>query len=218
VPTPPPDPHIDLTLFDRSPRLTSAWTRAFERWPEVTVACSTLVDLPPHEAVVAAGNSYGVMDGELDLVMAERWPGLAHNVSSALQTQNGYVAVGSAVVVYPERPEQHPVCVYAPTMRRPMRLYGQDGYMNVFDATLGSLWALHRADPRRRWRLAMPGLGAGAGGVPPAIVAALMAEAWGRWRARFAPVSGRPYMERSEERLLRCMEAREPASSSTEAT
>lgn len=200
-----PDSAIELVLFDHNINLVRAWGKHFAAWPEVKIVHTKLQDLESVDAVVAAGNSYAMMDGELDLVMAEHWPGLQNKVFDALAKRGGYAPVGSAFVTEPAKPGQ-PYCVYAPTMRRPMNLAGIT--TNVFDATWAALWAIHNYDEAKRWKLAMPGLGSGAGHVPPETVAALMCEAWRMFRARNAMLIGKEAALRREASLMRAVEGK----------
>jgi hypothetical protein len=53
---------LKLHLVDSNPFVVSAWSAAFESFPEVTIHCGEML-LVAHNAVVSPANSYGFMDG-----------------------------------------------------------------------------------------------------------------------------------------------------------
>lgn len=57
---------IQLVLVDRQAPLVRAWERAFGEYPEVTVVQGDFFARPA-DAMVSPANSFGIMDGGLDL-------------------------------------------------------------------------------------------------------------------------------------------------------
>lgn len=198
-----PDPTIDLLLFDISSAMVGAWRAQFAADPGVQVLRCDLDELPEVDAVVAAGNSYGVMDGGLDAVMAHDWPGCDRDVARALAARGGYLPVGQALMVATSAPDQ-PAIVYTPTMRRPTPLTGRES--QIYDATWAALWATALHADGARVRLAMPGLGTGVGQVSCVRAAALMHEAWKWFRARRSATVGVTSALHREGQLQRALE------------
>lgn len=175
-------PH--LLLFDQHPAVISAWRKHFAA-DAVTIVRCRFEDLEqqakvhhhkPLDAFAAAGNSYGVMDGTLDLAMAEHRSGLQSGLRQVIQREHhGYLPVGTAAWVPCADFSGASACIYAPTMRQPMSLHGHE-QLNVFDA----MWSILReaAQHPEVQLLAVPGLGTGAGAVRPEVSAALMHEAY----------------------------------------
>ncbi|ACZ29599.1 Appr-1-p processing domain protein [Xylanimonas cellulosilytica DSM 15894] len=160
-----------LTLFDLNAALCKAWATAFAGVPAVTVTHTALEDLPAHDVLVTAGNSHAIMDGGLDLAVRDL---LGVRVQDAVQWQaatslGGPIPVGSCVTV-PTGHDRFPWLVYAPTMLTPQPIPPS----HVLLATLAVL--TNRYDDGQT--IAIPGLGAGTGGLAPDVVAQTMRTAW----------------------------------------
>jgi hypothetical protein len=109
-----------------------------------------------------AGNSYGLMSGGLDLVMAKRFPGVEDRVQLC-----GFIPVGEAVRV-PTGDPQYPYLVYAPTMETAKSVIGTDNAYRAMRAIL------RVADDG----VIIPGLCSGVGRMPLLEVASQMAQAY----------------------------------------
>lgn len=119
----------------------------------LTLKCNGLLD---GAASVAAGNSYGIMDGGLDLVMRDvHGVALQHSVQRQIcERHGGLLPVGSAVgVVAPDAQ----YIVYAPTMLVPMDIRGT---CNVY---LAARAAVRQAVGAGYHTIYMPLLGTGTG-------------------------------------------------------
>ncbi|QAY70017.1 macro domain-containing protein [Xylanimonas protaetiae] len=161
-----------ITLFDHNDALCAAWREAFADVPDVTVAHTSLTDLPAHDVLVTAGNSHAIMDGGLDLAVRDL---LGQHVQDRVQWQaaaslGGTIPVGACVTVRTGH-ERFPWLVYAPTMRTPQTIPPS----NVLLATLA---VLTNPYDDAQHTIAIPGLGAGAGGLAPDVVARTMRTAW----------------------------------------
>ena len=163
-----------LVLIDLDEELTRAWRTEFDEWAGDVEIRTAPIDsaLAEVDAVVSAGNSYGEMNGGVDLAVAKALPQAQHRVWQQLEEQHfGYQPVGTAAIV----PTGEPGCrwlIYAPTMRVPMPLTnGRD--IAIHDALWATLVAITRHNRRvaaedRISSLACPGFGTGYGKVPPA--------------------------------------------------
>ncbi len=114
------------------------------------------IDLSRNDAIVAAGNSFGIMDGSLDEAMNHCYPGVERAVQEAIcEKYFGELPVGCAVSV----PLHRGRMIYAPTMQVPMNITHT---ANVYYAMLAVLRLEKCANT-----LYVPLLGAGAGGLSP---------------------------------------------------
>lgn len=120
----------------------------------------------PNSCVVAAGNSFGIMDGGLDKAMID-----VHGIELQNRVQekiavlyDGELPVGHAVTVPlwdDEESEGCPMLLYAPTMQVPMSI---EHTANVYYAMRESLYV---ARMLKCERLYTPLMGCGAGGLTP---------------------------------------------------
>ncbi len=169
-----------VTFVDLDPEI--AWVfrdAAQEADVDVDVACGSIHDIDV-DAVVAPTNSFGFMDGGLDLTHVLHFGDhVQQRVVAAIGTDfHGELLVGQATVVRTEDPRQ-PFLIAAPTMRVPMRL--PPDTVNPYLAMRAVLLAAAR-HPEPIRSVAVPGLGTGVGRMPPAVAAHQMARAVRRFR------------------------------------
>lgn len=169
---------MNLIFVDLQPEVVSAWREQFAGYSEVSVQSGSIFDVEC-DALVSPANSFGFMDGGLDMSISRYF---GWHVQERLQEliqdkHHGELLVGTAEIV----PTDHPLIPYvisAPTMRVPMIL---DETVNVYLATRAViLLASHGRFPDGRpisetvRTIAVPGMGTGVGRVPPAICARQM--------------------------------------------
>ena len=122
-------------------------------------------------ALVSPANSFGFMDGGIDLYYSQR---LGWHVQTRLQEQikslpMQELLIGQALAVPTDR-EQYPWLISAPTMRTPCVL-SDEMLANVYLATkAATLCTLDRGYES----MAFPGMGTGTGGVKAEVAAKLM--------------------------------------------
>lgn len=132
---------------------------------KISLLCASyeqLVQSLPMEkrcGLVAAGNSFGIMDGGLDLAMARvHGPTLPQRIRQRIAAEyHGELPVGCAITAE----VAGAVIIYAPTMQVPMLL---GGTANVYYAMAAAIREGEAADCSV---LYVPLLGAGAGGLHP---------------------------------------------------
>jgi len=165
-----------LTLFNTNKDLCNAWAKEFSTeiaCGKVRVLCTDLHNLPKHQFTATAGNSYGIMDGGIDLAFRNI---LGLEVQDKVQWfiaqyYHGFLPVGEAVVVE----TKHEKCgnlIYAPTMEYPMTV----NEWSAFKAMLAIL--VRTVQIGNVESLAVCGLGTGIGGVPPELAAKMMKKAY----------------------------------------
>lgn len=163
-----------ILLRDRNERLVDAWLAAFADVPSVSVSETDFFS-EPADAVVSPANSFGVMDGGLDLLLRATLDGIEAAVQSIIVAKHhGELPVGVAEVVPTSHP-RWPYLVCAPTMRVPENI-GRS--VNAYLAFRAALLAVARfnaseSGPGIRSML-VPGLGTGVGRLDPQRCAAQM--------------------------------------------
>ena len=175
---PPPPWGFRLHLVDVSAALVHEWRRAFADHPEVWIAQAGILGHAWGSAVVSPANSYGFMDGGIDLVYVNHFgPQLQRQVQDAIARRpGGLLPVGGSLVVR-TGDECNPHLIVAPTMETPERVPPQHAY-RAMRAALRAAWE-HRDVV---FDLCCPGLCTGVGGVPPDMAAREMAAAYCDWR------------------------------------
>jgi O-acetyl-ADP-ribose deacetylase (regulator of RNase III) len=169
---------LSLHLRDMNPDVASAWQKAFAGEPFVQISCGHIFDVQA-DAIVSPANSFGYMDGGIDLVYSQLF---GYQLESRLQallleSHFGELPVGQALIL----PTEHaaiPFLVSAPTMRVPSSIARS---MNVYLAFRAALIAVLEHNTRSTpliLTLLVPGLGTGVGEVPPDRAARQMKAAY----------------------------------------
>jgi hypothetical protein len=121
---------------DQSTRLVDAWRVAFSHMPSVSVFEGDYLE-KPSDALVSPANSFGIMDGGIDLAIREH---LGYGIENTMQSvvlskYHGEMPVGCADVVETGS-KSHPFLVVAPTMRIPERVARSLNAYHAFRAIL----------------------------------------------------------------------------------
>jgi O-acetyl-ADP-ribose deacetylase (regulator of RNase III) len=169
-------PSINLHTFDAA--MAAAWRKAFSDVPGVIVVEGDILE-GRCDAVVSPANSFGFMDGGIDLAY-RRYFGL--DLQSRVQTKirsefHGELPVGQAMVV-PTGHETVPYLVAAPTMRIPDRVDDTVNAYLAFRAALLAVLAHNDADNAPIKSLRAPALATGIGAMPLARAAHQMHSAY----------------------------------------
>jgi O-acetyl-ADP-ribose deacetylase (regulator of RNase III) len=120
------------------------------------------------DAVVSPANSFGFMDGGIDLVYARRWPGVEAQLQNRIRMLGGELLVGQAIEIPTYESDIHWV-IAAPTMRIPMRLE-----LDSINPYLATKAAVALAKARGFERILIPGMGTGVGEMDVKIAAGQM--------------------------------------------
>ena len=157
-----------ILLIDHSRPLCLAWSQAFTPFPSVEVVEGDFFSRDA-DAMVSPANSFGIMDGGLDLaIRSALGPSLQGDVQRViLERHHGEIPVGAAEMV-PTGHARWPRLVVAPTMRIPESVAHT---LNAYIAFRAVLLAVrrHNADnPTEPIRtLLVPGLCTGIGAMDP---------------------------------------------------
>ncbi len=164
-----------LHIRDRNAALVDALRREFGGVANVEVTCGDIFDVTA-DAVVSPANSFGFMDGSIDLAYSKRfgWD-LQDRLQDLLRKEHaGELPVGQAVIVETYASDI-PWLVSAP-MRVPTDV---SETVNAYLSFRAALLAVqrHAQEPRIETVLS-PGLCAAIGRMPPERAARQMAAAW----------------------------------------
>lgn len=153
-----------LILVDPKLELCQYWEQAFLNLPNVEIIQGTFEKLPQFDCIVSAANSFGLMDGGVDLAIANFF---GHDLVNRVQQQIleeylGEQPVGTSLIVE-TRHIKHPFIAHTPTMRVPQPIAHTD---NVYWAMWAMLLAVrkhNRQNSKLIEIIACPGLGTSAG-------------------------------------------------------
>lgn len=180
-----------LILVDPRPDLCAEWKAQFDGLTgdaanvfggvpgSVSIVNGYFEDLPAFDCMVSAANSFGLMDGGVDLAIT-RFFGrqLEMRVQARILDEwLGEQPVGTSFIIDTGN-TRHPFLAHTPTMRVPMQITRTD---NVYLAMWAMLLAVRRHNATASLPIqtvACPGLGTATGRVPAREAARQMAAAW----------------------------------------
>lgn len=162
-------PSIFLHTFDSD--MQSVWKKAFDGVQGVSIVEDDILT-GTCDAVVSPANSFGYMDGGIDLAYL-RFFGIELQSKVQQRIKNdfhGELPVGQAMVV-PTGHENIPYLVAAPTMRIPDKIGETVNVYLAFRAALLAVLAQNHRSPNSINTLRFPALGTGVGSMPLARAA-----------------------------------------------
>ena len=155
-----------ILLIDHGPGQVSAWQTAFEDIPCVTALEADYFS-ETADAMVSPANSFGIMDGGLDLAIRDHL-GVSTQKSvqeAILEHHHGELPIGAAVIVETGH-KRWPFLVAAPTMRIPENVSNTTNACVAFRAVLLAVRKHNEnANGPKIHSLLCPGLGTGIGGL-----------------------------------------------------
>ncbi|MCI0998964.1 macro domain-containing protein [Ochrobactrum sp. C6C9] len=154
---------MKIILCDRNRAVVDAW-----RAISLDAECGSIFDHPA-DAIVSPANSFGFMDGGIDLAYSEHFGwGVQEEVQSLIQREfDGELLIGQALSVKTGAPD-FPTLISAPTMRIAMIIPDPN---HIRMATKAAIKEALRIGAKS---VAIPGMGAGCGQVRPEWVACMM--------------------------------------------
>lgn len=169
----------EIFLIDSSAELAEAWSTAFSKIPEVTAIAGDYFQQPA-DAIVSPANSFGIMDGGLDLAIRNE---LGYSVESKIQKvilekYHGELPIGCAEIVKIDH-NSWKFMISAPTMRIPETVDHTINAYLAFRAILLAIENLNKASGTRTiGSLVCSGLGTGYGRMSPKRCAGQMLMAY----------------------------------------
>ncbi|NEO84542.1 MAG: phage tail protein [Spirulina sp. SIO3F2] len=173
-----PNP-LQLILVDPIAALCDAWQLEFAGLSQVSVVNGHFEDLTDYDCMVSAGNSFGLMDGGVDLAII-RYFGLElmdRVQAHILKHFRGEQPVGTSVIL-PTGHSQHPYLAHTPTMRVPMPIAQTDNVYLAMWAMLLAVWHHNQTQAPPIQIIACPGLGTATGQMSFQRAAKQMARAY----------------------------------------
>lgn len=155
-----------IYLIDRSPLLVQGWKEQFADCPSVEAIAGDYFDKPA-DALISPANSFGIMDGGIDLAIREV---LGFTVETKLQEviderYHGELPVGCAEIIETNNPQWR-YLIAAPTMRIPEPIPFTIHPYLAFRAVLVAVKNFNKAQGKREIAsLVCCGLGTGIGQV-----------------------------------------------------
>lgn len=155
-----------IVLIDSQPGLVSAWQQVFAGIESIQVLAGDYFQHPA-DAMVSPANSFGIMDGGLDLAIRDT---LGYAVQTRLQEvivekHHGELPVGSAEIIETGH-DSWPHLIAAPTMRIPEPVSNTLNAYLAFRAILVAVKNFNRAGGSRRIdSVVCSGLATGIGGM-----------------------------------------------------
>lgn len=168
-----------IYLIDQWQPLVDEWSKAFAVFPEITPLAGDYFQQAA-DAMVSPANSFGIMDGGLDLAIRDQ---LGYAVQARIQTvivekYHGELPVGCAEIVETDH-DQWKYMVSAATMRIPEPVAHTLNAYKAFRAILLAVAKFNQsAGTRAIDSLVCCGLGTGVGGMPAARCAGQMQAAY----------------------------------------
>lgn len=170
---------LNIALVDLDSSLVGHWSERFAGEPQVSARLGDYFSHPA-DAMVSPANSFGFMDGGLDLAIREvLGQRIQQRVQGAIQVRHhGELPVGSALMVETQHPSW-PHLIVAPTMRLPADVSDSLNAYLAFRAILLEIKRFNASKPEQPIRSVLcPGLGTGVGRLAPERCALQMWEAY----------------------------------------
>ena len=153
-------------LRDRNVPLIEEWRNQFADAEDVEVSHGNILELTA-DAIVSPANSFGFMDGGIDLAYTVRFGwSLQERLQERLRLEHdGELPVGQAIIV-PTGNASIPWLISAPTMRVPMDVSDSVNAYLAFRAAIRAVREHNRTAATRIESMLCPGLATGVGRLP----------------------------------------------------
>jgi O-acetyl-ADP-ribose deacetylase (regulator of RNase III) len=159
--------------------LYQAFQEYFRDFPDVEIFNGYFQEVSEFDCMVSAANSFGLMDGGVDLGIIEFFgQELMYRVQQRIIDEYlGEQPVGTSMIVETNHP-QHPFIAHTPTMRIPMQIALTDHVYLAMWSMLLAIRKHNQAGAKPIKIVVCPGLGTGTGKVPALEAARQMALAY----------------------------------------
>ena len=167
---------MELILVDNEIDLVNEWQKAFSPYPEVKIFCDKILNVAEC-SVVSPANSFGRMDGGIDLVYSNffGWD-LEERVMDAIDRLSGAILpIGSSIIVNTNH-TKIPWLIVSPTMRTPEPVPSSHAYF-----AMNSTLKVAHQHPDKIKKIFCPGLGTGVGRISYSDAANEMAKAYDKF-------------------------------------
>jgi len=168
-----------LYLIDSKSELCNKWRQVFSSYHEVEILTGDYFQQSA-DAIVSPANSFGIMDGGLDLAIRNE---LGFQIETDIQEvilnkYHGEMPIGSAEIINTNH-DKWSYMIAAPTMRIPENIAFTLNAYNAFRAILIAINSFNESQPKRPIKsLICSGLGTGIGSMEPVKCATQMRAAY----------------------------------------
>jgi O-acetyl-ADP-ribose deacetylase (regulator of RNase III) len=186
---------IVFELRDIEPAVVGAWQKHFDGVANIRISQGDIFERPA-DAIVSPANSFGYMDGGIDLVYLGRfgWELQTRLQAHLREDHDGELPVGQATIVETLN-RTIPFLVCAPTMRVPMNVSKTVNAYLAFRAAIRAVRQHNRTKPGTIRTVLCPGLCTAIGRMPPDVCARQMAAAYKACVLKqFIGPSSQPYL------------------------
>ena len=170
---------FELILVGINLDLCMAWREYFAEFPQVEIKHGEFQSIAEFDCMVSPANSFGLMDGGVDAAITRFFGDqLMRDVQDHIITEYmGEQPVGTSFIIATNHPK-HPWLAHTPTMRVPMDIMRTDHVYLAMWALLRAVHHHNKTNEQPIKKLLCPGLGTGAGRVPPREAARQMSLAY----------------------------------------
>jgi len=168
---------VKIFLRDISEQIADAWRSVFDGYSDIEVSCGDIFDLQT-DAIVSPANSFGFMDGGIDLVYSNYfgWD-LQDKLQKKIRDEYyGELPVGNAAIVETGNTNIK-YLISAPTMRLPQIISKTLNAYLAFRAALIEVKKFNESGNEIK-SILCPGLGTSIGALPPKNCAIQMKKAY----------------------------------------
>jgi O-acetyl-ADP-ribose deacetylase (regulator of RNase III) len=170
---------FELILIDPNALICEAWQMEFGKYSNITIINGYFEQLAEYDCLVSAANSFGLMDGGIDLAITNFFGDqLQQRVQKHILSEfYGEQPVGTSFIIETKH-SQFPFLAHTPTMRVPMPIWGTDNIYVAMAAMLKAVANFNKMSEIKIKKVACPALGMGIGKVSPKQGAKQMALAY----------------------------------------
>jgi O-acetyl-ADP-ribose deacetylase (regulator of RNase III) len=158
---------IKIYLRDKNINIVNAWKIAFSDYSDVEISCGNIFGLKA-DAIINPTNSFGFMDGGIDLVYSEYfgWDLEKKLQENIREKYFGEIPVGVATIVKTYNAEIK-YLISAPTMRIPEDVSNTLNAYLAFRASLIEILKFNENNEKNIFSVLCPGLGTLTGNISP---------------------------------------------------
>ena len=169
---------IQVFLRDKNTNLVKAWSREFKGYRNVKISCGDIFEIKA-DAIISPANSFGFMDGGIDLVYSEYF---GWELQDELQNKirncfYGELPVGVATIVETKN-DKIKYLISCPTMRVPEDVSNTVNAYLAFRAGLIEVINFNKSCNEKIKSILCPGLGTLSGRMAKTICAKQMKHAY----------------------------------------
>lgn len=170
--------NLKIKLVAYNIELYYSWKECFKKIDSVSVFDGDILEYKA-DAIVSPANSFGYMDGGLDLKYSQYF-GWDLEKRLRKEIENNYygeIPVGNALIIETKRMDI-PYLISAPTMRVPMNIEKTINAYLAFKGLLQAVISFNNQKEKQIKSILCPGLGTGEGRLPYQLCALQMYEAY----------------------------------------